>query len=36
MAKMIQLCGMLDATKALEGGKAAAFAHGKSAGGAKT
>jgi hypothetical protein len=30
VAKLIQLFGLLDAQKALEGGKAAAFIHGKS------
>ena len=36
VAKQIQLFGMLDAKKALEAGKAALFARGKSEGGAKT
>ena len=36
VAKLIQLFGILDAKKLLEGSKGAAFARGKSAGGAKT
>ncbi len=36
VAKLIQLFGMLDAGKVLEGGKGAAFTHGKSESGAKT
>jgi hypothetical protein len=36
VAKLIQLFGMLDATKVLEGGKVAAFARGTSEGEAKT
>ena len=35
VAKLIQLLGMLVATKMLEGGKGAAFTRGKSEGGAK-
>jgi hypothetical protein len=36
VAKLIQLFGLLDAGKMLEGGKGAAFVDGKSEGGATT
>jgi hypothetical protein len=36
VAKLIQLFGMLDARKMLEGGVSAGFVHGKSEGGATT